>query len=442
MDPTLLTPGMLSDQYLYRQGGMPSASPSTGAPSQICECGVEVRRGPPRLATLRYLVYALFFSVGVAQSAIVPLLPRLAERFTLSPAETALLISLPGLATLAIALPAGAAADRYGARRVTLAAASLLCLSCLAQSLPSLMSLLAGRVAFGLAFGLVWTTGMSWLSELDAGRAVARLGPAVTSSSVGIMIGPAIAGVVGQEISLGAPFVLIAGVSALITGLLAAGSRSPGPRTIEGFPLPVVSRPALRSRVALLRRPAVSAAAGGLAISGAVASVVQLLITLGLHGYGYSSSEIGLAFSGATICYILSSLAALHFRRFTHTPGFNAAGTVLLALGLVPAVAGGGPLALIGALLLTSLPRGAISTVSYSLASPSDESDGAPGVIFGMLNGIWAAAMVLTPLLAGAVEQRAGARIGYLAVLAPSLIIAVWLIRGAARTVRTGSTTD
>jgi MFS family permease len=396
---------------------------------------------PPPPGALRYLVYALFFSVGVAQSAIVPLLPRFADRFGLSPSETALLISLPGLATLAVALPAGVAADRYGARRVTLAAAALLCLSCLAQALPSLASLLAGRIAFGFAFGLIWTTGMSWLSELDAGRAVARLGPAVTCSSVGVMIGPAIAGVVGQEISLGAPFVLIAGGSGVITGLLALGSRASRPVTravaAELLPGPSVRSHPLRSRAALLRRPEVRAAAGGLAVSGAVASAVQLLITLGLHGDGYSTSQIGIAFSAATICYIVSSVAAFRFQRFTHTRRFNAAATVLLALGLLPAVVGGGPSALVGALLLTSVPRGAISTVSYSLASPSGQADGGPGLIFGIVNGVWAAALVVTPLLAGAVAERAGARLGYLAVVTPSLLIGAWLVRGSASAART-----
>ena len=48
--------------------------------------------------------------------------------------------------------------------------------------------------------------------------------------------------------------------------------------------------------------------------------------------------------------------------------------------------------------------------------------------MFGMLNGAWAGAMVLTPLLAGALEQQAGAEAGYLAVIVPSAAIAAWLM--------------
>src|SRR6516165_10099858 len=85
-----------------------------------------------------WLLYGLFLASGVAQAAIVPLLPRMSAAFGLSASQTALLLALPGLATLAVSVPAGIAADRIGARRVTLGAGALLCLACLAQSMPSL----------------------------------------------------------------------------------------------------------------------------------------------------------------------------------------------------------------------------------------------------------------------------------------------------------------
>ena len=49
-------------------------------------------------------------------------------------------------------------------------------------------------------------------------------------------------------------------------------------------------------------------------------------------------------------------------------------------------------------------------------------------MVFGMLNGAWAAATVLMPVVAGALEQAAGARAAYLAVVIPAGAIAVWLI--------------
>jgi nitrate/nitrite transporter NarK len=101
---------------------------------------------PP--AGLLWLVYGLFVACGVAQSAIVPWLPHLSARYGLSASETAMLLAVPGLATLAVSVPAGVAADRYGARRVTLAAGLLLCVSCLAQAGQSQTLLMAGRIGW------------------------------------------------------------------------------------------------------------------------------------------------------------------------------------------------------------------------------------------------------------------------------------------------------
>jgi MFS family permease len=229
------------------------------------------------------LVYALFFAAGLAQAAIVPLLPRLSERYGLAPSQTALLLALPGLATLAVSVPCGLAADRFGARRVTLGAAVLLLLSCVSQAAPWLPALLLGRLVFGIAFGVVWTSGMAWLADFEDGGGGSRLGPSVTCSSVGIMVGPAVGGILAQHAGLGAPFAAIAVSVGVVTIPLALGSgraqdqtpgagRKPAPggeSEPDRAPRQAVSA---RSLLALVRRPVFGAAAAGLAISGAVSS--------------------------------------------------------------------------------------------------------------------------------------------------------------------------
>jgi hypothetical protein len=140
-----------------------------------------MRFSAPRV--LRCLVFGLFLACGVAQSAIVPLLPHLATRYALSDSETALLLAVPGLATLTVSVPAGVAADRYGARRVTLCAGLLLSVSCVAQAGQSLVLLMAGRIAFGIAFGIVWTTGVAWLAVLDDGAPAGVVGRDAVAAS-------------------------------------------------------------------------------------------------------------------------------------------------------------------------------------------------------------------------------------------------------------------
>jgi MFS family permease len=387
-----------------------------------------------RPASLLWLVYALFVVCGVSQSAIVPLLPTIAVHYGLSASETALLLAVPGLATLAVSVPAGMAADRYGARRVSLGAGLLLCLSCVAQAGPSLVLLMAGRVAFGIAFGIVWTTGVAWIAELDDAAGSARLGPSVTCSSVGVMFGPAVGGLLGQTAGLSLPFLLIAAATAAVVVPLALGSaptrKGSADRRPSAVPAPARAGRSPRAVLALTRRPGFGPAAGGLVVAGAVSGSSQLLITNGLHADGIATGRIGLAFSAAAVCYIAVSAAVVRVGARAQTPRFNALATSVLALAMLPALASGGVSALVGALVLCSVPRAAVSTIAYSLA-PLGSSDEGDGLVIGMLNGAWAAAMVLTPVLAGALEQHGGAQLGYLAVIVPCAAVALALVAGA-----------
>jgi hypothetical protein len=170
-------------------------------------------------------------------------------------------------------------------------------------------------------------------------------------------------------------------------------------------------------------------------VSGAVSSASQLLVSGGLHRLGLSTGRIGLAFSVAAICYIAVSTVIVRLGTRAQTLRFNALSTAALAVALLPALASTGTIALVMALMLSAGPRAVISTIAYNLASHRSDADGAhpggDGVVFGMLNGAWAAATVLMPLLAGTVEQTAGVEVAYLAVIIPSLAVAACLIAGA-----------
>jgi MFS family permease len=426
---------------------------------------------------LLWSIYGLFLVAGIAQAAIVPLLPRLSSQYGLSPSETGLLLALPGLATLAVSVPAGVAADRLGARRCTVLAGAVLCVSCVAEAAPSLGLLLVGRALFGIAYGVVWTTGVAWLAELDTverdrGPGGSRIGPSVTCASVGMMLGPAIGGVLAGAGATGLPFLLIALVAAIVmvpltiggaraaTAVGAAGGHRAGAAAEEaaelahavgysetaelaasvgyGDPVPYGGGRArvLRSAV---RRPGVVAAIGALVVSGAVSSVSQLLISGGLHHDGLSTGRIGLAFSAAAISYIAVSIAVVRLGVRVHTLRFNAMATAVMAVVLVPGLVSGSASVLIVTLTVASMPRAAVSTISYSLASAGSEANGgardsaADGSVFGVINGAWAGSMVLAPLLAGALEQHGGARVGFLAVIVPALVIAIGLLMRSRR---------
>lgn len=393
-------------------------------------------------------IYGLFLVAGVAQTAIVPLLPRLSEQYGLTPAGTGLLLSLPGLAMLGVSVPAGVLADRFGPRRCTLCAGLLLCVSCLAQAVPALAPLIAGRLVYGVAFGFVWTTGTAWLSELDTdGRGL--VSPSVTCSSLGTMLGPAVGGLLAGVATPGLVFALVSVAAAVaVAPLLAA--RGPA---VVARPVPSVREPAagthaepvgspgdrLKALAAVLRQPGVISAIGAMVVSGAVVGSTQLLISTGLHHDGISTGRIGLVFSAGAVAYITASLAVLRFGRRAHTLRFNAIATGAIVFALLPGALSGAAPVLVAILMVVSMPRAAVGTICYSLASggaavnggrssSGDAAGSEDGSVFGIVNGAWAAATVVAPLIAGLLEQHGGARLAFLAVIGPGALVALALL--------------
>jgi MFS family permease len=373
------------------------------------------------------LLHALFFVAAATQSAIVPLLPRLGQVYGLSPSSIALMLAAPGLATFAISMPAGALADRFGARRLTVAATILMSVAALAQAAPSYLALIVGRLAFGLAFGTVWTTGVAWMSRSYDEAGSPGLGAVATSAAVGMVAGPAIGGVMADWLGLSSPFVVVAVFAAVLAGVLARRpeaarkARSARPSALGEF-----------VRVAS-RRPGVLTAACALAVAGAVSGVMQLLVPLELHRSGFTPSATGAAFSAAAAVYIVVSATVVRLGRRATTVRWAALATLALALSLLLAAFDTGVVALVAALLVSTAPRAVISTVSYPLATES-AADAAlgEGLVVGLLNGTWAMGLVLAPLIAGAADQLAGPQLAFLTVVVPGALGALWLVASPA----------
>ena len=304
---------------------------------------------PPAARPLAALLYGLVFVAAVAQTALVPLLPRLADAHALSTATTAALIAAPGAATFAVALPAGVFADRFGARRATLGAGALLAVGILAQAGPGYGWLLAGRLAFGLAYGIVWTTAVAWIarSEGDGDGASRRQAGIVTSAAIGVAAGPAFGALLAAPAGLAAPF-LVAGIAA--AGLTIALARGSSDETA------VASRsPAPTRSLSSLGRAGRGLAGGALAlaISGATNAVLQLLVPLQLHHAGASTDSIGLAFSCAAGLYIAVSALVVRLGDRAMTSRTNALAALLLALALFPAGSSGTAVAVLTTMMLT-----------------------------------------------------------------------------------------
>jgi predicted MFS family arabinose efflux permease len=307
-----------------------------------------------------------------------------------------------GLATLAVSLPAGALSDKFGARRLTLWAGQLMAVALLTQALAgSFLLLLAARLAFGIGFAVVWTAGLTWLAQAAPGGP--GLGGSVASAGIGGVAGPALSGFLAQFFGLAAPFLAAAAGFAVITGALAL------------FRLPLAA-PAPSARMGASLRAATSdrrtlAAVAAIVTAGGTTGVSALLVPRLLHAAGASAGRIGLAFAVAGAVFVAGSTITVSAGDRAVRMPMILAGMLALALAFSPAALTSAPVAVVGMLCATTAARSVLWTVSYPLAAAGAEKSGAGlGLIMGLLNGVWAATVLLGPLVAGLAAEFASAQ--------------------------------
>lgn len=356
------------------------------------ETGAAVR-SPGRVRLFRFLVYGLVLASSGTQFAVVPIVPAYAHRFGLTGLQQGMVLGATGLATLALSVPAGALSDRLGSRRLTLGAGCLMTVAVFAQALAgSFPLLLASRLVFGIGFAVIWTAGLSWLAEAAPGGP--GLGGSVASAGAGGVAGPALSGVLVTYFGLASPFLAAAACFAVLTcalGLLRMPAIPPAPRARMGTSL----------RAATSDRSTVAAAAA-IVTAGGTTGVSALLVPDQLHAAGASPGRIGLVFAVAGLLFVAGSALTASAGRRAVRMQVILAGMLALSLTTSPAALTSAPFAVVAMLCATTAARSVLWTVSYPLAAVGAERSGAGlGVVMGLLNGVWAAAVLLGPLAAG-----------------------------------------
>jgi predicted MFS family arabinose efflux permease len=353
----------------------------------------------------RTLIYGLILASAAAQFALVPVMPVYAHRLGLSGLQQGMVLGATGLATLAVSVPAGALSDRFGARRITLAAGLLMASAMLAQALAgSFGALLASRLAFGAGYGMLWTAGLCWL--VGAGGGPPALGGSIASAGVGGVAGPAASGALTQHLGLAVPLLAAAASFAVVTAGLAALRLPPGPAAPRSA--------AAAGLLAAARDRGVIGAAAAVVIAGLTTGVCALLVPAQLHAAGASSGRIGLDFAAAGILFAAGSAVTAAAGRRAVNLAVICGGMAAVTASLSLAVFSTAPSALIVMLCAATAARSVLWTVSYPLAAAAAGRGGTGlGAAVGLLNGIWAATAVLAPLGAGLAAERLGARAAF-----------------------------
>jgi MFS family permease len=348
----------------------------------------------------RPLIYGLILASAAAQFAIVPIMPNYAHRLGLSGLQQGMVLGAIGLAALAVSLPAGALADRFGARRITLWAGLMMTIAMLGQSFAiNFATLFAARLAFGIGYGMVWTAGVCWLA--GAARGASAVGGSVACSGIGGVAGPAISGVLVQHLGLAIPSLATAGCFAVATAGLGALRMPDSPAAARG-------RAGASLRAAARDRNVICAAVA-VVIAGLTSGVSALLVPAQLHDAGASAGRIGLVYAVSGMLFVAgSTLTASVGRRALKLPVI-CGGLLAVVAALSPAAVSPAPLAIVTMLCVTTAARSVLWTVSYPLAAEAAEHGGVgTGAVIGLLNGVWAAMAVVSPLGAAAASEHLG----------------------------------
>jgi MFS family permease len=247
-----------------------------------------------------------------AYATITPLLPDLADEFSLSKAGAGALSASYPIGTLVFALPAGLLAARIGAKPAVLLALGVLAAASLVFGLASSTGLLiVARALQGVGAAAVWAGGLAWV--------VASAPREYRAQAIGTAIGAAIGGALGGPI-LGAAaeeigrVVVFAAFVALPAGLIVALSRLPGPAPVPTPGLAAVriaiSDNRMRQGVLLMTLPSLGF------------GMINVLVPLRLDDLGAGATAIAAIFLVAVVLEsVMSPIAGrLADRRTALTP--------------------------------------------------------------------------------------------------------------------------
>lgn len=341
---------------------------------------------------------AALFTDMLVHGLAVPVLPLLPAVVEAGAAATGVLFSSYAVAMI-IATPfAGRIVDRHGPKTplliglVGLAAATLI----FATGGPYWL-LLVARLAQGIAGGMSWVAALSLIAATTPmERRGQAMGIAMSTITLGVLIGPPLAGFLVEHLGTAAPFLFAAGV-ALLDGVLRIVLVKDPPRSTDDTAGPL----------AVLRVPGSASIAVAIVIGAAVLSGVEPVLPMHL---GASSLVIGLLFGLAALSAIIANPVVGRFVTTASPRTLIGGGIIALVTALIvlafstqlwDACVGMVLLGLSSALLLAPATT-LISEQGFRSTPPT------LGGSFALYNLAYATGLAAGPLLTGLGVQKVG----------------------------------
>ena len=251
---------------------------------------------------LTLLVGGLVFFDLVLWFAVAPLLPGWEESLGLSKAQSGIVVGAYSAAVLLASVPAGSLADKFGPRRVTIAATLLFAIAApLHAFVGSFAELVALRFAAGVFSAVSWSAALAWaigsVPPARRGRTAALIN---TALPIGAIAGPLFGGPFVQLVGLKAAMGAL-GVVVLVLGAIA--SREPEVGAPKHEPVP------LRDSIRTVARDSWLLSANvALIVLAIVGTTMQTLGSLHLADHDVSQSGVGAAFTLVAIAGAITTL--------------------------------------------------------------------------------------------------------------------------------------
>ncbi len=380
------------------------------------------------------LVYLAIFVGEVLWQGFVPLVPELSDRYDLSKLQSGVLLATTSFTIVLVSLPAAAVCERVGPRRLTVLASAITAVAAVWQGVASsYVELIGARALFGIGFGIIWISGIRWLSEIAGARESQALSLTVTTAGFASVVAPAVAGVAVTHFGMAPPFVALGLINVVLAVAMWWEPTGTGMATAHEERLGAMLAGAAGDR--LVRVSLVVMTTAGL-----MSAVINLLVPLQLHANGVSTSAIGAAFGvSAAVFIVCSAVTARAAERAVkvRVAAWALAASVIVIL--IPVASEASP-ALVGFLFARAPLTAVMFTVAFPLGALGARRAGITvGGVAALINIAWSVSMLLGPVVFAGIAQVAGDRAAYLVLIAVLGCSLAWIVSPWRRPVPTAA---
>jgi MFS transporter, DHA1 family, solute carrier family 18 (vesicular amine transporter), member 1/2 len=361
-------------------------------------------RPAARRAAVAAVVCGAVFLDMLLYGIIIPIAPDYVRSLGLGTGLLGTIFASDAIGLFAASPVASALTGRLGARRVLLAGSvGIVASSAAWVEASSVGMLILARAVQGMAAAMTWTASLALIAGLYRSRGRGQaLGWLMTAMAVGSVAGAPAGGLLAESAGYRAPFVLAGALAvveaALFAWIVPRASNDSEPSRLLATVHALLARGS--SRTSLI---AILAASTGI-------SAAEPLLPLFLHDdLHVPPGGIGVLFGLTMLVFAaISPLVTVLTSRIgpagVIAGGLAAAMAILGVLALLPTVlAEGAALTAFGGCLA------AVFTPALDLiSSVSDELGASYGQAYALVNIVYSGGMLIGPLAAGLVAQRAG----------------------------------